>query len=42
MSSSWNFQAWVKPSYKGSEPSWNWADNTDNMYRKIASINARY
>jgi hypothetical protein len=43
MSSSWNFPAWAEPSYEGSEPSragalqfpsWNRADNTENMYVK--------
>ena len=47
MSSSWTFPAQASPSYEGSEPSragalqfssWNWADNTDNMYAKKLQI----
>ena len=47
MSMSWNLQAQAEPSYEGSEsswagalqfPSWNWADNTDNMYVKKQQI----
>ena len=43
MSSSWNFSAQAESRYEGSEPSqagalqfpsWNRADNTDNMYVK--------